>query len=209
MEQNLNVKEEIIKLIDKRQKEILEAGVDWVYQRSDDLIGKRPKAETAKFAPRLFLAYRDILASGDYTKLHEFIDYIVAYRSVSEFRVSTIQRGFLALFKVLFAMLEEERRSPAFLVEADKQLDALYEAALFELSDKYQAAIEKLLKEKIEQLKITEVNLEETVQERTGQLAKRVRELEKFHTLTVGRELKMIELKKELAELKKKMEITV
>ena len=42
--------------------------------------------------------------------------------------------------------------------------------------------------------------LEEKVGERTKELQKRLDELERFHRLTVGRELKMIELKKELRE---------
>lgn len=48
--------------------------------------------------------------------------------------------------------------------------------------------------------------LEVKVQERTQELQKRVDELEKFHKLTVGRELKMTELKKEIGKLKKKNE---
>jgi hypothetical protein len=44
--------------------------------------------------------------------------------------------------------------------------------------------------------------LEVAVEERTKELKKRVDELEKFRKLTVGRELKMIQLKKEIAKLK-------
>lgn len=47
--------------------------------------------------------------------------------------------------------------------------------------------------------------LEETVEERTKQLRRRLNELEIFHNMTVGRELKMIELKKEIKELKEKI----
>ncbi|MEA3357212.1 MAG: hypothetical protein U9Q67_02160 [Patescibacteria group bacterium] len=53
--------------------------------------------------------------------------------------------------------------------------------------------------------------LEELVQEgktiikqRTDELEKKVHDLEKFHKLAVGRELKMIELKKEIASLEKR-----
>jgi len=45
-------------------------------------------------------------------------------------------------------------------------------------------------------------SLEGRVKERTKELEKRLGELEKFHKLTVGRELKMTKLKKELAKLK-------
>lgn len=65
----------------------------------------------------------------------------------------------------------------------------------------------------ITDFKMLQENLEEKVKERTKELQKRVRELEKFHELTVGRELKMIELKKEIKNLKeelnKKVEKTI
>lgn len=45
---------------------------------------------------------------------------------------------------------------------------------------------------------------EEIIEERTKELQQRLAELEKFHRLAVGRELKMIELKKEIEKFKKK-----
>lgn len=48
--------------------------------------------------------------------------------------------------------------------------------------------------------------LDERVKERTKELQERINELEKFHKLTVGRELKMIEFKKEIKKLKKESE---
>ena len=47
---------------------------------------------------------------------------------------------------------------------------------------------------------------EEIIRERTKEIQERVEELEKFHRLAVGRELKMIELKKEIEKLKKELE---
>ena len=44
--------------------------------------------------------------------------------------------------------------------------------------------------------------LEKQVQEKTEELQKKIEDLHKFHRLTVGRELKMVELKKEIEELK-------
>jgi len=46
-------------------------------------------------------------------------------------------------------------------------------------------------------------SLEEQVEERTQKLQEKIEELEKFNRLTVGRELKMIELKEEIERLKK------
>lgn len=54
----------------------------------------------------------------------------------------------------------------------------------------------------ITEIKKLREELEEKVKERTKELQKRVEELEKFHKLTIGRELKMAEIKKELQKLK-------
>jgi HAMP domain-containing protein len=49
-------------------------------------------------------------------------------------------------------------------------------------------------------------SLEEKVKERTKELQGKVEELERFHKLAVGRELKMVELKKEIENLKKELQ---
>ena len=54
------------------------------------------------------------------------------------------------------------------------------------------------------ELKEVIVNREEMVQTRTAELQEKIRELEKFNKFTLGREFKMIELKKEIQDLKKK-----
>lgn len=57
------------------------------------------------------------------------------------------------------------------------------------------------LKKSREELEDYNTDLEKKVLERTKELQARVDELERFHKLTVGRELKMIELKKRIEEL--------
>lgn len=57
----------------------------------------------------------------------------------------------------------------------------------------------------ITEVKALQENLEKKVKERTKELQERVEELERFHKLTVGRELKMVELKKEAQRLKKEI----
>jgi HAMP domain-containing protein len=56
----------------------------------------------------------------------------------------------------------------------------------------------------VQQLKKAKMVSEETrasLEEKTKELQKRVADLERFHELTVGRELKMVELKKKIKEL--------
>ena len=58
----------------------------------------------------------------------------------------------------------------------------------------------------ITEIKKFQESLEEQVKERTKELQDKIRELEKFQKITVGRELKMIELKKEIERLKNELE---
>jgi len=65
--------------------------------------------------------------------------------------------------------------------------------------------LEIKVKARTKELRELADSLEKKVQERTKALQAQISELEKFHHLTVGRELKMIELKKEIKENKTKL----
>jgi len=56
------------------------------------------------------------------------------------------------------------------------------------------------------ELKELAESLDEQVKERTKELQEKMKELERFNKLAVGRELKMIELKKEIEKLKEEIE---
>ncbi len=58
----------------------------------------------------------------------------------------------------------------------------------------------------ISEFKILQQELEKRVQEKTRALQEKLEELEKFQKIVVGRELKMIELKREIEKLKKEIE---
>jgi hypothetical protein len=58
------------------------------------------------------------------------------------------------------------------------------------------------------ELKELAESLDQQVKERTKELQEKLEELEKFQKLTVGRELKMVELKEEIERLKKELEET-
>ncbi|MBU1167249.1 hypothetical protein KKC60_02465 [Patescibacteria group bacterium] len=74
---------------------------------------------------------------------------------------------------------------------------------LMELKDEREAELKELRKVKKELEDIT-ANLEKKVQERTQELQKKVEELERMNNLMVNRELKMVELKNEIEQLKEK-----
>ena len=67
------------------------------------------------------------------------------------------------------------------------------------------ASLEIKVKARTRELQELTERQEETIEERTKEIKKRMEELERFHRLAVGRELKMIELKKEMQKLKKKL----
>ncbi len=63
-------------------------------------------------------------------------------------------------------------------------------------------ALEVRVKARTQELRELSKNLEKQIGERTKELQGKVKELERFNKLAVGRELKMIELKKEIKESK-------
>ena len=65
------------------------------------------------------------------------------------------------------------------------------------------AVLEIKVKARTRDLEGLAINLEEKVKERTKEVEEKMKELEKFNKLAIGRELKMIELKSQIKELKK------
>lgn len=66
-------------------------------------------------------------------------------------------------------------------------------------------SLENKVQERTKELEELNKSLENKVNERTKELQDRVDELEKFHELTTGRELKMIELKEKMKELQEEI----
>ncbi len=67
--------------------------------------------------------------------------------------------------------------------------------------------LEVKVKAKTRELEELNRDLEYKVRERTRDLRRKIKDLEKFRTVTVGRELKMIELKKENKKLKEEVQM--
>jgi len=75
-----------------------------------------------------------------------------------------------------------------------------------ELSDT-KTVLEIKVQARTRELRELTENLNEQIKKRTEELQEKIRELEKFQKLSVGRELKMIELKKEIKKTKKEKQI--
>jgi uncharacterized membrane protein len=69
--------------------------------------------------------------------------------------------------------------------------------------EKERESLEAKVRDRTKELEDEKKHLSEKVKERTNDLQSRVDELERFHSLVKDRELKMVELKKEIEELKK------
>lgn len=63
-------------------------------------------------------------------------------------------------------------------------------------------SLEQRVKERTGELEQLKAGLEQAIMDRTKEMKEKMEELEKFKKLTVGRELKMVELKKEIERLK-------
>ncbi len=61
------------------------------------------------------------------------------------------------------------------------------------------------VKAKTRQLQELSDSLEKQVEEKTKEIQDRLTELERFHKLTIGRELRMIEIKKEMKKMEKEL----
>jgi hypothetical protein len=73
-------------------------------------------------------------------------------------------------------------------------------------ADEARMSLEIKIQARTRELKELADGLEENIKTRTAELQEKIDELEKFNKLTVGRELRMIELKKEIKELEDKLQ---
>ena len=165
-----------------------------------------PKNETRKLIILVFFFYfslvfleffeiiphRNLLANQEGMGLHLDLIYI------------TITSSFLITFIFFstdmvssFAEILREKRDK--LIQAQKKaIDA------FEKIDEAKKVLEIRVDARTKELKFLTENLESQVRERTDELEKKLKELEKINKLMIGREIKMIDLKDELRKTKKK-----
>jgi len=122
-----------------------------------------------------------------------------------------VEGGRVCTFEILWDYIAFWKRIKGlFLYVLEKDFFNAYERErldkedlVFNLEQKIEQRT-KALKESEEKFKNLALNLEKQIGQRTNELKQRLDELEKFYKITVGRELKMAELKKEIKRLKNK-----
>ncbi len=89
------------------------------------------------------------------------------------------------------------------LIKEEEEIQRLQTEKIVLLQNK-EIELRKEIEKKTEELQKTKNDLENKVGEQTSVLEKNLTEFEQLNKLTTGRELRMIELKKEIEKLKKK-----
>ncbi|MBU1728022.1 HAMP domain-containing protein, partial [Patescibacteria group bacterium] len=117
--------------------------------------------------------------------------------------------SFIFLILIIFSSIFFSSSMTSSLRKLIKAIRAVSHGSLdFPIEIKTQDEIGQVsqeFKDMTELIKTLYGGLEKKVQSRTNELSKKIEEIERMNELMVGRELKMIELKKEIANLKEKL----
>ncbi len=107
----------------------------------------------------------------------------------------------IALLVTFFGAGIIGQRIASYVARLEKEREKIREERLEELEE-IKSTLEIKVKARTVELEEIVANLDEEVKKRTEELQEKVKELEKFRKFAVGRELKMVELKKELKKYK-------
>lgn len=151
------------------------------------------------FAGLVFLEYAGVLPH------YKFLSSEPAnYRNFSYISLTIIAGVGFALFYTAFiaSVFSRQLKTAVHNIGQEKERAASARQELEEAK----TALEVKVRARTEELEKQAGDLESQVQARTQDLQQKIDELEKFNRLTIGRELKMIELKKEIRRLKAQLE---
>jgi len=104
-------------------------------------------------------------------------------------------------------IIKRETEEEIYLTTNDEVAELIeYLKKMHQEVEETKASLEIKIRARTRELKDLTDRQEEIIKDRTEEIQERVEELEKFRRLSVGRELKMIELKKEISRLKEILE---
>jgi anti-anti-sigma regulatory factor len=129
--------DELAPLLLQHRAEIVERATDWVVAAAMDLQGKRPRAETQRLVERVVAWNEALLLHGNDGPLLAFIEFVTTFRAESEFRVSTLLKGFASFRMAMGMLLTEQSVEPLRAVRLLQRIDEAYLTAIFAMTDEY------------------------------------------------------------------------
>ena len=129
-----------------------------------------------------------------------------------DFRIEIESRDELGELSEQFNKMTNQLKETKTALEAAKEnLEKRVQERTEELKkitealEESKAALEIKVKARTQELEQFTKSLEDQIKQRTKELQEKVKELEKFQKFTVGREMKIVELKEEIKRLKKEL----
>lgn len=129
--------DELAPLLQQYRAQIVERATDWVVAAAVDLQGKRPRVETQRLVERVVAWNEALLLHGDEAPLLAFIEFVTTFRAESEFRVSTLLKGFASFRMAMGMLLAEQSVEPLRAVRLLQRIDEAYLTAIFAMTDEY------------------------------------------------------------------------
>lgn len=167
-------------LFTERRAELVDRATDWVYQTAFDLKGTRPKDETRKLTDKLADCYADLFSQNDDGPLGRFVEFATAYRADSEFRVSTLLRGFGSIRTAAAELIAPPQFDAATAFATLRVLDDAYGMVVFQVGDQY---VEKLNATILQRRRELEENLERVAADRKREHAAALAEIARQRVL--------------------------
>lgn len=164
-----------------------------------------PKRELLFLILFTFLVYTG-LVFAEYFELippHHFLPGLVGVHKHLNYliiQIFTAAAFFFFLCGNLYVFAQKYRQTREELLEEKEELKKAHEEL-----DEAKKVLEIKIQARTRELRELAESLEEQVKERTKELKQKLEELERFRRLTVGRELKMIQLKQEIEKLREKL----
>lgn len=131
---------------------ITDAATDWVVAQAVDLRGKRPRDETYQLVARVVAFNRALILESDDRPLAAFIQHVTALRASSEFRPSTLLRGFVSFRMGILQWLAPPALTPEASIAVLKLVDDAYFTAIFRMTDEYVGKLHHTVLERRQQL---------------------------------------------------------
>ena len=155
--------------------------------------------------------------NGQIEKPHFIMTFLVAFLFIGVLSLIAANKGASPISKFIkkIQQIEKGDLKQKIDIKTGDEIETLAKAfngMLEKINESYEkieeqkTVLEVRIRAKTKELKELVENLDGQIKEKTKELQKRVDELERFQKLTIGRELKMTELKEEIKKLKKELD---